>query len=133
MVAELLFCFDAQDPSVAMSVEQAHQRLEIAEGVIHELQKQQQQRGSAGHQAVHQELSALRSQPRYAVTCPAGGFEDSSPTGSERRMARVGELGRTWQETPSVGVVHATLKLAMKAAENQKQPISVTHFQHDSM
>ena len=54
-------CFDAQDPSVAMSVEQAHQRLGIAEGVIHELQEQQQ-RVSAGHQAIHQEVSALRSQ-----------------------------------------------------------------------
>ena len=47
------FCFNAQDPRVIMSVEQAHQRLGIAEGVIHELQEQLQ-RVSAGHQAVHQ-------------------------------------------------------------------------------
>ena len=44
------FCFDAQDSSVAMSVEQA----------ILELQEQLQ-RVSAGHQAMHQEMSALRS------------------------------------------------------------------------
>ena len=30
-----------------------------------------------------------------------------------------------------VSVVHATLKQAMKAAENQKQAISVTHLQHE--
>ena len=57
---------------VAMTTEQAHQRLGIAEGVIHELQEQLQ-RVSAGHQAaheslqsfqqmIHQELSTLRSQ-----------------------------------------------------------------------
>ena len=49
MVAEHLL-FNAQDPSVAMSVEQA----------IHELQEQLQ-RASAGLQAMHQELTALRS------------------------------------------------------------------------
>ena len=27
--------------------------------------------------------------------------------------------------------MHATLKQAMKAAENQEQPISVTHLQHE--
>ena len=35
-----------------MSVDQAHQRLGIAEGVIHELQEQLQ-RVSAGHQATY--------------------------------------------------------------------------------
>ena len=55
------FCFNAQDPGVAMSVEAAHQRLGIAEGVIHDMQEQRQ-RVSAGHQAMHQELSTLRSQ-----------------------------------------------------------------------
>ena len=35
-------CFNAEDPilRIAMSVEQAHQRLGIAEGVFHELQEQ---------------------------------------------------------------------------------------------
>ena len=30
-----------------------------------------------------------------------------------------------------VGVVHVALKQAMKAADNQKQPIAVTHLQHE--
>ena len=40
---------------------------------------------------------------------------------------------RTWSYLARdfVGVVHATLKQAMKAAENQKQLISVTHLQHE--
>ena len=44
-----------------MSVEQVHQRLGIAKGEIHKLQEQLQ-RVSAGHQAMHQELSNLRCQ-----------------------------------------------------------------------
>ena len=43
-----------------MSIQQAHQRLGIAEGNIHELQEQLQ-RVSAGHHATHQLLSILRS------------------------------------------------------------------------
>ena len=31
-----------------------------------------------------------------------------------------------------VGVVHVALKQSMKAAENQKQPIAVTHLLHES-
>ena len=47
-----------------------------------------------------------------------------------------GPSWRTWSYLARdlVGVVHATLKQAMKAAENQKQPISaisVTHLQHE--
>ena len=40
---------------------------------------------------------------------------------------------RTWSYLARdfVGVVHATLKQAMKAPENQKQLISVTHLQHE--
>ena len=52
----------------AMSTEQTHQRLRVAEGVIRELQDQLQ-RVSAGHQSthealqtIHQEMSLLRSQ-----------------------------------------------------------------------
>ena len=56
------FRLNARDLCVATSVEQVHQRLGIAEGVIHELQEQLQ-RVSAGHQAMHQELlNAFRSQ-----------------------------------------------------------------------
>ena len=49
--------FNAEDPilRVAMSVEQAHQRLGIAEGDFHKLQEQLQ-RVSAGHQAAHEAL-----------------------------------------------------------------------------
>ena len=40
---------------------------------------------------------------------------------------------RTWSYLAGdfVGAVHATLKQAMKAAENQKQPIAGTHLQHE--
>ena len=44
-----------------------------------------------------------------------------------------GPSWRTWSHLARdfVGVVHAALKEAMKSAENQKQPISVTHLQHE--
>ena len=44
-----------------------------------------------------------------------------------------GPSWRTWSYLARdfVGVVHTTLKQAMKVAENQKQPISVTRLQHD--
>ena len=44
-----------------------------------------------------------------------------------------GPSWRTWSYLARdfVGVVHAALKQAMKTAENQKQPISVTHLQHE--
>ena len=40
---------------------------------------------------------------------------------------------RTWSYLARdvVSVVHAALKQAMKTAEHQKQPISVTHLQHE--
>ena len=40
---------------------------------------------------------------------------------------------RTWSNLARdfVGVVHVALKQAMKTAENQKQPIAVTHLQHE--
>ena len=43
-----------------------------------------------------------------------------------------GPSWRTWSYLVRdfVGVVHVALKQAMKAAENQKQPIAVTHLQH---
>ena len=74
-----------------MSVEQA----------IHELQEQLQ-RVSAGHQAMHQELSALRSmvdtRSRVWLVEPKTLMPE---TGSGRRTARVGERGHTWQGTSS--------------------------------
>ena len=48
---------------VAMTTEQAHQRLGIAEGVIHELQEQVQ-RVSAGHQAAHEALQSIHQETR---------------------------------------------------------------------
>ena len=44
-----------------------------------------------------------------------------------------GPSWRTWSYLARdfVGVVHVALKQAMKAAENEKQPIAVTHMQHE--
>ena len=67
---------------------------------------------------------------RYEVAYPVGRPEDL-----DARQVRKEE--RTELENvvlfvkDFVGVVHATLKQAMKAAENQKQPIAVTHLQHE--
>ena len=58
-----------------MTTEQAHQRLGIAEGVIHELQEQLQ-RVSAGHQAAHEALQSIHQEMntpffcRMSVFCP---------------------------------------------------------------
>ena len=112
-----------------MSVEQAHQRLGIAEGVTHELQEQLQ-RVCEGHQAMHQELSALRSQ---ADTRSRVRLVEPKTLMPDRFGTKNGPSWRTWSHLARdfVGVVHATLKQAMKASENQKQPISVTHLQHE--
>ena len=78
---------------------------------------------------MHQELSALRSQvdtrSRVRLVEPKTLLPD-------RFGKKNGPSWTTWSYLAGdfVGVVHATLKLAMKAAENQKQPISVTHLQH---
>ena len=79
---------------------------------------------------MHQELSALRRQAdtrsRVRLVEPKTLMPD--PFGKKNVPSR-----RTWSNFARdfVGVVHATLKQAMKAAENQKQPISVTHLQHE--
>ena len=101
-----------------MSVEQA----------IHEL-LEQLQRVSAGHQAMHQELTALRSvvdaRSRVRLVEPKTLMPD-------RFGKKNGPSWRTWSYLADfVGVVHAALKQAMKSAVNQKQPISVTHIQHE--
>ena len=51
----------------------------------------------------------------------------------DRFKKKNGPSWRTWSYLARdfVGVVHATLKQAMKAAENQRQPIAVTHLQHE--
>ena len=129
----------AEDPilRVAMSVAQASQRLGIAEGVIHELQEQLR-RASAGHQAahealqaIHQEMSALRSQidtrSRIRLVEPKSLMPD-------RFGKKNGPSWRTWSYLARdfVGVVPAVLKQAMKNAENRELPIAVTNLQHDS-
>ena len=85
---------------------------------------------TAGHQAahealqtIHQEMSLIRSQidtrSRVRLVEPKSLMPD-----------RLGKKnGPSWRTF--VGVVHATLKQAMKVAENHKQPISVTHLQHE--
>ena len=104
-----------------MSVEQAHQRLGIAEGVIQELQEQLQ-RVSAGHQAMHQELNALRSQADTRSRVPLVEPMTLLPDGFRKKNV---PSWRTWSYLARdfVGVVHATLKQAMMAEENQKQPL----------
>ena len=113
----------------ALPVEQAHQRLGIAEGNIHELQEQLQ-RVSAGHQATHQLLSIFRSKvdTRSSVRLVV-----SKTLMADRFGKKNGPIWITWSYLARdfVGVVHATLKQAMKAAKNKKQPISVTHLQHE--
>ena len=112
-------CFNAQDPCVAMSVEQA----------IHELQEQLQ-RVSAGHQAMNQELATLRSmvdtRSRIRLVEPKTLMPD-------RFCKNNGPSWRTWSYLARdfVGVAHSTLKQAMKNAENRKLPITVTNLQHD--
>ena len=102
-----------------MSVEQA----------FHELQEQLQ-RVSAGHQTMHQELSALRSmvdtRSRIRLVEPKTLMPDHFGK-------KNGPSWRTWSYLARdfVGVVHTTLKQSMKAAEIQKQPIAVTHLQHE--
>ena len=51
----------------------------------------------------------------------------------DRFGKKTGPSWRTWSYLARdfVGVVHAILEQAMKNAENQKQPISVTHLQHE--
>ena len=96
-----------------MSVEQA----------IHELQEQMQ-RVSAGHQAMHQELSALRNQmdarSRIRLVEPKTLMPD-------RFGKRNGPSWRTWSYLVRdfLGMVHGVLKQAMKTAENRKIPIAV--------
>ena len=96
-----------------MSVEQAHQRLRIAEGVTHELQEQLQ-RVSAGHQAMHQELSTPRGQVDTRSRVRLVEPETLMPDWFGKKN---GPSWETWS--------------AMKAAENLRQPISVTHRQHE--
>ena len=82
---------------------------------------------SAGPQAMHQELNALRSQ---ADTRSHVGRVEPKTLMPDRFGKKNGPSWRTWSYLARdfVGVVHATLEQAMKAAENQKQPISVTHL-----
>ena len=102
-----------------MSVEQA----------IHELQEQLQ-RVSAGHQAMHQELSALRStvdtRSRIRLVEPKTLMPDRFGKKNGPSWIIWSYLARDF-----VGVVLVALKQAMKAAENEKQPIAVTHLQHE--
>ena len=117
MVADHLL--HAQDPSVAMSVEQA----------IHELQEQLQ-RVSAGHQAMHQELTTLRSMVDTRSCLRLVELQTLMP---DRFGKKNGPSWKTWSYLARdfVGVVHVALKQAMKTAENLKQPIAVTHLQHE--
>ena len=77
--------------------------------------------------------SRIGHSPQY------GGYEVARPVGEPKTLMpdRFGKKNcpswRTWSYLARdfVGVVHATLKQAMKAAESQKQPVAVTHLQHE--
>ena len=120
--------------NAAMTTEQAHQRLGIAEGVNHELQEQLQ-RASAGHQAahealqtIHQEMSLLRShiemKSRIRLVEPKSLMPD-------RLGRKSGPSWRTWSclARDCVGAVRSALTLVMNSAANRKQAISMSNHQ----
>ena len=122
--------------NAAMSTEQTHQRLGVAEGVIRELQDQLQQ-VATGHQAAHealqtthQEMTLLRSQIETRSCILLVEQKSLMP---DRFGKKTSPSWRTWSYLARdfVGVVQTVLQQAMKNAENQKQPISVTHLQHE--
>ena len=84
---------NAEDPYLcgAMSVDQAHQRLVIAKGVIQELQEQWQ-RVTAEHQAAHEALQTINQEMNLLRN---GGPEelDARPVWEKERP------GHIWQET----------------------------------
>ena len=92
------------------------------------------QRVTAGHQADHEALQTIHQEMSLARDARSRVrlVEPKSLT-PDRFGKKNGPSWRTWSYLARdvVGVVHATLKQAMKVAENQKQPISVTHLQHD--
>ena len=108
---------NAKEPSVAMLVEHA----------IHELQEQLQ-RVSAGHQAMHQEVDYT---PKYG-RCEVAHLVEPKISMPDRFGKTNGPSWRAWSCLASdfVGVVHVALKQAMKATDNQKQPIAVAHLLH---
>ena len=95
------------------------------EQAIHELQEQLQ-RVSAGHQAMHQELSALHSMVDTRARIWLVGPKSLMP---DRFGKKSGPSWRTWSYLArySVGLVHSVLKQALKNAENRKQPNSVSN------
>ena len=92
----------------AMSAEQTHQRLGVAEGVSREfldLLQRVSVRHQAAHEAlqtIHQELSRLRSRTGARSRIRFVKPKSRCQIGSERRAAKVGEPGRTWQGTSLV-------------------------------
>ena len=95
------------------------------------------QRVAAGHQAAHealqtfrQEMYLLRSQietrSRIRLVEPKSLMPD-------RFGKKTSPSWRPWSYLANdfVGVIHRVVKQARKNAENQKQPISVTHLQHE--
>ena len=111
---------NAEDPILrgAMPVEQAHQRLGIAEGVIHEVQEQLQ-RVSAGQQAMHQELSFIRSQidtrSRIRLVEPKSLMPDGFGKKNGPSWRTSSYLARDF-----VGVVHAVLKRGDEECRDQE-------------
>ena len=115
--------------NAAMSTEQTHQRLGVAEGVIRELQDQLQQ-VAAGHQATHeafqtthQEMNLLRSQ---IETRPCILLVEPKSLMPDRFGKKTSPSWRTWSYLARdfVGVVHTVLKQAMKnpKTRNSRSP-----------
>ena len=122
--------------SVDMSVDQAHQRLGIAEGVIQDLQEQLQ-RVTAGHQAAHEALQTIHQETnlrrnQMEVRSRVRLVEPKSLM-PDRFGKKNSPSWRTWSYLARdfVGVVHTALKEAMKNAENRQQPTAATNLQHD--
>ena len=113
-----------------MTTEQAHQRLGIAEGVIHELQKQLQRVSHEALRSIHQEMSFLRCQIDTRLRVRLVEPKSLMPDWFGKKN---GPSWRTWSflARDFFGVVHTVLKQAMKNAENRKQPIAATNLQHD--
>ena len=137
IAAKRIACFHGSGAlGLNAATKQTNQRLGVVEEVVREL-RDQLQRVSAGHQAahaalqiIHQEMNVLRGQ---IETRPRIRLVELKSLLPDWLGKKTGLSWRTWSYLARdfVGVVHTALKQAMKNAENQKQPTSVTHLEHD--
>ena len=118
----------------ASLVEQAHQRLGVAEGVIRELQAQVQRvNGRTSSSSRSTAVSPQRNERspqsnRFETTFQVGGAKSLMP---DRFGKMSGPSWSTWSylSRDFIGVVHSVLKQAMKTAEKRGQPVSESNIQ----